>query len=130
MFIMNYLSMGGEWFELHQDDYGYYAYNKLGDCINNDHCKTLADLEEFCDAYSKPYDFHELVLKVEAAGSVDALNDDELHWVCTRINQFYDNYEFDYYEMWLERLTGNVKEYNWLEDLCTDLRNLLEWSKC
>lgn len=82
------------------------------------------------DAYSKPYDFYELVLKVEATGSVDALNDDELHWICTRINQFYDNYEFDYYEMWLERLTGNVKEYNWLEDLCTDLRNLLEWSKC
>ena len=61
---------------------------------------------------------------------LDDFTDDELHYVCTRINEFYDDFDFDNYERWLEALTSNSREYNWLEDLCTDLRTLGSWDKC
>lgn len=61
---------------------------------------------------------------------IDEFTDDELHYVCVRINEFYDDFDFDNYERWLEVLTSSSREYNWLEDLCTDLRMLGSWDKC
>lgn len=65
-----------------------------------------------------------------ARKTIDEFTDDELHYVCVRINEFYDDFDFDNYERWLEILTSNSREYNWLEDLCTDLRMLGSWEKC
>ncbi len=57
-------------------------------------------------------------------------DDDLLHAMCTEINDAYDNFDYDRYENLLDMFTNDINERNWLEDLCTDLRNLLEWSKC
>ena len=61
---------------------------------------------------------------------LDDFTDDELHYACTRINEFYDDFDFDNYERWLDVLTSNSRERNWLEDLCTDLRMLGSLDKC
>lgn len=65
-----------------------------------------------------------------ARKTIDEFTDDELHYACTRINEFYDDFDYDNYERWLDVLTSNIHEYNWLEDLCTDLRMLGSWDKC
>ena len=65
-----------------------------------------------------------------ARKTIDEFTDDELHYICTRINEFYDDFDYDNYERWLDVLTSNIHEYNWLEDLCTDLRMLGSWEKC
>lgn len=130
MFVMDYYSMSGDTYKLHMCDCGYYAFDKHGNCINDDYFNTLAELEKYCDSYNRPFTFQELAEKVNAVGSIKALNDNELHWACNRINDFYDSFEFDYYELWIDSLTTTVQEYNWLEDLCTDLRALGSWDRC
>ena len=57
-------------------------------------------------------------------------DDDLLHAMCTEINDAFDNFDYDHYENLLDMFTNDIDERNWLEDLCTDLRNLLEGSKC
>lgn len=79
------------------------------------------------------YNFIDLLIKCTTPDNDDGiwnLDDDELHFVCCKINEFYDKMDFDNYDRWLECLTLSTKQYNWLEDLCTDLRNLGKWSKC
>ena len=57
-------------------------------------------------------------------------DDDLLHAMCTEINNAFDNFDFGCYEDLLDIFTNDIDERNWLEDLCTDIRHLLDWSKC
>lgn len=84
-------------------------------------------------ADNREYTLVDLTSKVMTASNnlgVHNLNDDELHFACKKINEFYDNWQFDRYVTWLDCLTLNSQQYNWLEDLCTDLRYLMDWDKC
>ena len=56
------------------------------------------------------------------AKDVNKMSDNELHNLVNRINKAYENWDFDKYENLLEAHTRNAKDYNWLEDLCTDHR--------
>lgn len=67
---------------------------------------------------------------VEQGITARCADDDLLYAMCTEINDAYDGFDYDRYEQLLDVFTDEVDERNWLEDLCTDLRYLLDWLKC
>ena len=57
------------------------------------------------------------------AKDVNSMSDHELHVLVNCINKAYEAWDFDKYERLLESHTRNARDYNWLEDLCTDHRH-------
>ena len=69
-----------------------------------------------------------MLLGVEMAKDVNKMSDSELHILVNKINATYEDWDFDKYEQLLEAHTRNARDYNWLEDLCTDHRHFCQYA--